>query len=751
MRKVPPSLEQLPDALKEAIEKGTVIQVKSHVRRGAPLTGPFVLGHAGAEGNAVDFALYHKRTHIALELLRLSDERKEREAVAKSTTHAVIWSARDCHLTVLQQLLERGADVAQKDARGATALQTATLRGHGDAAKMLLKFGAWDVEPDQDTVRKWAAHWKLADSFAAAGCAVGKPTAIKPVEGPSPSTLDAQDRHPEHIAPVEALPAHLALDSVGRKRIHENLRRDLMQAIRDDDPVQIEALVKRGAPLFCHYYSGHNEPRTAGQPRYPWTPRKAAYWTSKGPDSGLINPVDWATLEHRPRAALQLLLIQHKTLVFSRDENQSFLEQLDLARTSKRAVNAAAFRGWTELLQKLLELGGDVAQKNPKGESALFVAVREGQQEAAAMLLKHGAWSLEERKCDVLQSAIARRVTSVLQAAGVAVGSDGVNPQVPAEMVKILTGANTEDEKKFLIERMLEKGRKEAPSVAEPNAIGLQDVQTTVQLASEHRSLFGDLREAVRRGDVGRIHAAIKRGSPIDEELDLGHGERGNILDWAVVWKKPSAAMALVDGAVERGVAQSLVSSAKAALHWAVMRGELAVLEKILPFASDLGRRSLWSGSALALGVFCSRSDEISALLAAGAWEAEPQKDEVLYWARQRRLVNVFEKAKIAVPEDLPPAAPVTGPGAVYLKTFTVVSLAAQSAEGVWDVHGRLAADIGHAINASDPKVISELVKRGAPIPRQYLTQKWGTGTAVDEALHGPLPKLLEAIKHKQQ
>lgn len=55
------------------------------------------------------------------------------------------------------------------------------------------------------------------------------------------------------------------------------------------------------------------------------------------------------------------------------------------------ALMSAAFYGRTEVVQKLIEVGAQLDEKNREGKTALSLAVLQGEKEVALMLIKAGA------------------------------------------------------------------------------------------------------------------------------------------------------------------------------------------------------------------------------------------------------------------------------------------------------------------------------------------------------------------------
>jgi len=460
----------------------------------------------------------------------------------------------------------------------------------------------------------------------------------------------------------------------------------LMVAIRSGNAVDIESLVHRGAPLLPHYYSI----RLEAQGGLAHEARDGS-WSSKGPRPGLVNPVDWAAMERCWRPAMQLLRLGDSQIVFNRDEHQSFLTEVDLAKGTRRAVNVAAFHGQHEFLTMLLERSADVGQKNTLDQSALHVAVLEDRPQIADLLLKHGAWACEEQRREVLARSLTRRMKCVLDAAGVMAiaGEELAAEALPqwSEMVQHLAVHENADDKAFRLERIHERGQSPVlgnqsegtaakltlasrslpsspvsllqpvpPDSGKPNVpLPSHRDPTKRELRMDQSEKQAELMTAIQKGDVHRITSLVLHGTVLDGSFDLGYGEEGNCLDWACAAERPAVALVLLDLADARGLGRSLASVARAALYWSILHGYLDVLQALLKHGADVGLRPPHGSnhsSALALAVFSWREAEAVELLRHGAWEREPEsrrRELAEYLGSRKALRDAFNSAGIAI------------------------------------------------------------------------------------------------------
>lgn len=358
-----------------------------------------------------------------------------------------------------------------------------------------------------------------------------------------------------------------------------------------------------------------------------------------------MNPVDWAVLEGRYKEAMFLLELTDGHMVFNRDEERSCLQVVQMAQRSKQAVVVASQRGQASLLQMLLERSADVAQQNLWGETALHVAARAGQEEVVSLLLQHGAWQKEPRKREVLTHAEAQRMQQVIVAAGVSADytESILDRQLPGyqEVLQALSETTCKADHDFTVSAILDlagasrarstvsAGVEAAPRVERPT---WGPAATVLEVRRERLELHGDLVKAVRKGDLFAVASLVQRGAQLDLSFNLGYGEAGNCIDWAVCCERPLVALKLLELATEQSakLGEALAGSARAALFWSVVHGYADVLEALLIRGIDVAVKqpAVLAGhggsTPLALAVASYRPGEASLLLKHGAWEKEP-------------------------------------------------------------------------------------------------------------------------------
>eukprot|EP00931_Biecheleriopsis_adriatica_P011343 TRINITY_DN112425_c0_g1_i1.p1 TRINITY_DN112425_c0_g1~~TRINITY_DN112425_c0_g1_i1.p1 ORF type:complete len:521 (-),score=106.61 TRINITY_DN112425_c0_g1_i1:73-1635(-) len=471
----------------------------------------------------------------------------------------------------------------------------------------------------------------------------------------------------------EATPERLTADPVKLRKLHEDLRNQLMDSIRSENHPQIISLLSRGATLLPHYYSA----------RLPGKPGTQLDATPKGPKAGLVNPVEWAILEGRFTEAKLLLELANGKVVFGRDEQQSSLKVLSLAQQCQHAVVITCMKEQLELLRMLLERGADVTQRNQQGETALHVSVRASKKEAVEVLLQFGAWGAEPNKQEVLHHAEAQRMLSVLSTAGVLADpmqDDLIKNGRPDwnDMFRDMAASPIEGDKAYVESRFRDavslrhqcrpiSPRPSSPQTRcqsrhgtweEPPLVSLGPVETLAELKSNHSHLQAELVRDIRKGDSARVVGIVRRGARLDLEFNLGYGEAGNCIDWACVSEQPGVALKLFELADEQNLGTMLAVESTMAVYWSVVHGYLEVLQSLLARGADVGKRGApgqfgFGASALTLAVSSWRPAEAQLLLEHGALEYEPeaQRAELLKLVRDRgrEMAEVFRRAGIEV------------------------------------------------------------------------------------------------------
>lgn len=477
-------------------------------------------------------------------------------------------------------------------------------------------------------------------------------------------------------------------------RAQDHLRRALKSAITKDDAIAIETAIRRGAPLYPHYFHGPAGPGASN----PYLQKL-----------GMVNPVDLAALELRFRAAMQILEIGEGRLMYTEARPRPAKhDHHRLAAGTKMALNMAAKHGHLGLMRMLLEHGCPVGQKDTEDQSALLIATHAGKVEATSLLLQYGAWQVEEQPDEVLAAAEQKRLLPTFVSLGIGLPSEmGANTTVEADLQstspqrqsalpwspptsKLNTpsiGARREACFKDGYSNSVMQSRNRgatrvanwcwAPhgslpttptSAAAGGAVSLPMTGTQTlgsaeaglfhELTSDEVRLRGELTRAIRKGDLLTIQGLLARGAPLEAAFDLGYGSKGNCIDWACVCGKQAMALSLLSLADKKDMGDSLAQTAKAAFFWSVTQGYPEVLEELLRRGADVSQKAplktmdTGPGGQTALGaaVFGARTDEISILLKYDAWkyESEAQRAQLWEWATCRKpIAEAFREAGI--------------------------------------------------------------------------------------------------------
>eukprot|EP00929_Paragymnodinium_shiwhaense_P113308 TRINITY_DN81587_c0_g1_i1.p1 TRINITY_DN81587_c0_g1~~TRINITY_DN81587_c0_g1_i1.p1 ORF type:complete len:718 (+),score=167.36 TRINITY_DN81587_c0_g1_i1:121-2274(+) len=646
---VPPPKETRRQLL-EAVRIGDALALRALVlRRGAPLLTRCSELPGPRPGNLVDWALHHNRPDMAVRLLKISDSVGLSEELACGAVSAVRVAAQRGLADVLQALLSRGAAAINVGDDGMPELDAddsplllAALRGHKEAVAALISAGAWPVERRKEEVVRCARAFDFM--------------ALLP-----PPQLSAVRAHG---------------DVVKLGRTAKELRVELEEAILAGNHLAVEDAVRRGASLAAHYRSDKAAPRElsselgTGQPHMPHSAASSS--SSAVPRSMFVNPVDWAALEGCPKVALRLLELGDEAL------EVEFPASPPLAPGCRHAVHIAAWRAgpprWLSLLNGLLERGADSAQVDPWGRSALHLAVMRGHSEAAEALVQHGAWQHEAQRAEVLKLAVGQRIPAVIDVAGA--GTSAASQSLPVLYSQGLAAKRPVADVAAVV-------AVEAPSSSScgPKAVpdlvscekanlmpSLSDSLTREELDAACSRLLRDLSVAIKRGDVHRLRltlgcctlplssvggttappapltpAAGALLASADVELPGCGGLRGNLLDLAAWHASEAVALAILELAGERGLASGLAQGARHAVLWAVQQDALALLERLLSLGAKPCQTTEGCGSALKCAVEQSRARAAALLLHAGAWECEPEKEQVLQLLEDRGLLKAVD------------------------------------------------------------------------------------------------------------
>jgi len=534
-----PSVSKLQPQLEEAVKQGDILRARALVRRGSRLLGACPELPDGGSGNLIDWALLHNKAETAIRLLKLGDSLSLGKKLAQSTYQAVYRSAQRGFNELLCALLERGAlpgqcssSIVDGVSERQSALQAASIFGNEAGVAALIAAGAWDEEEEKEMVLRYAQQWGFKE---------GSLVSCNIRQGCSASAPDEQA-----------------------------LRLKMQEAIWLEDITSITALARRGAPLLAHYRCDRAIMARVSASHRPQAKIK-------------VGPVDWAALEGRPAAALRLLEVGDELGVLP----------VDFVRAVRFALHISSRHGgeprWRTLLTALLERGIDSGQQDAWGRSALHLAAMHGHTAVAEELLKHGGWSREESKDEVLRLAISQRISAIINIAGESVGPD----------------------------RAIDVGG------------ALADVQTRKEFELVQARLVRDMARAVQFGDLIAAKAILGRGVHFLAETELSYGFRGNFLDLAVCYEHEAVALALLELGDERGLGVDLAISARHAVFWAIRHGYSKLLRALLDRGVDVAQTDALCGSALRFAVEQRRADMAAILLRADAWKREPERDRV--------------------------------------------------------------------------------------------------------------------------
>ncbi|KAK4161596.1 hypothetical protein QBC43DRAFT_243126 [Cladorrhinum sp. PSN259] len=283
------------------------------------------------------------------------------------------WAAKQGHETVVQLLLEKGADVKSKDSRGWTPLIWAAYQGHETVVQLLLKKGA-DVESKDRrgwTPLIWAAyqgHETVVQLLLEKGADVES----KNIKGCTPLICAIERGHETALQLLLKKGADIESKNIEGWT-------PLSWAAQQGHETVIPLLLEKGADVESKDDSG-------------WTPlfwatcrgyeaviqlllKKGADIESK--DNSGLTPLNWAARQRR-KTVIQLLL-----------ENGADIESKD--NEGRTPLFGATVYKVEANIQLLLENGADIEPKDNEGWTPLFWATQRGHEAIIQLLLENGA------------------------------------------------------------------------------------------------------------------------------------------------------------------------------------------------------------------------------------------------------------------------------------------------------------------------------------------------------------------------
>jgi ankyrin repeat protein len=334
--------------------------------------GAAVNAKDGKNKTPLDYALSKKRTELT-ELLRSKGGKTTKELAAAEN----IFAAADVgDLEAIKKHLEGGEDVNAANKQGYTALHMAVRRGQKDAAALLLEKGAnVNAERKGKTTLDFAGkNEEIAALLREKGGKTGKEikAAGSIFSAAQSGLVDAVKTHLAGGADVNAKNkgGYTALHLAAKKG-HVEVAKVLLEAKAD---IGLVSKSGKTALHYVAYYNGNLDLAAA------LLDAGAAVNAKDGKNK---TPLDYAL--SKKRTELTELL---------RSKGGKTTKELAAAEN----IFAAADVGDLEAIKKHLEGGEDVNAANKQGYTALHMAVRRGQKDAAALLLEKGANVNAERK-----------------------------------------------------------------------------------------------------------------------------------------------------------------------------------------------------------------------------------------------------------------------------------------------------------------------------------------------------------------
>ena len=371
--------------------------------------GSAVNAKDGKNKTPLDYAIAKKRTEV-IELLRAKSGKTTKELLAADDIFA---AAEVGDVESIKKLLAGGADVNAKNKGGYTALHLAAKRGQAAAAKALLEAKADIAAASKSgkTALHYVAYYNgnldLSKALLDAGAAVNAK------DGKNKTPLDyALSKKRTELAEL--------LRAKSGKTTKELLAADdIFAAAEVGDVESIKKLLAGGADVNAKNKGGYTALHLAAKRGQ--AAAAAALLEAKA-DIGLASKSGKTALHYvayyNGNLDLAKALLDAGAAVNAKDGKNK--TPLDYALSKKRTelaellrskggkttkelaaaenIFAAAEVGDLEAIKKHLEGGADVNAANKQDYTALHMAVRRGQKDAAALLLEKGANVNAERK-----------------------------------------------------------------------------------------------------------------------------------------------------------------------------------------------------------------------------------------------------------------------------------------------------------------------------------------------------------------
>jgi len=215
-----------------------------------------------------------------------------------------------------------------------------------------------------------------------------------------------------------------------------------------------------------------------------------------------------------------------------------------------------------------------------------------------------------------------------------------------------------------------------------------------------HCGLHDKLLEAVQYGDFLQIKGLLRRGARLDMPCPALPSGSGNLVDWAVHNGNATAAMRLLKLADGHGLGLWLAQTCTCAVYVGAQVGNAELLRELLargaprdqrgPVTEILSRQR----SALFAAVLQGHSSAGAALVAAGAWPREENREEILRHARWGGFAGIFGTELAKEIRDEAPRP------------------------------DELRNELQEAILAADLKGVEDVVRRGASLLKHYYSDK---------------------------